>query len=122
MSIMSKRVARLEGPASEHFMPIAVASAPLPLVVTEEWAATLLALYGWSGRLLYVTVSDGPAGLTLKPMPLPPMGSDAGKAWLDASRYPHATILSGVHGLRAKRHENIDDFRQWLGELEKEVA
>lgn len=123
MSVLGKRVSRLEGPTSDNLPPIAMLSAPLPAIATDEWAAVLLASYGWSGRMLYVTVWDGPAGLSLKPTLLSLMSAEEERAWLSAfARYPYATILSSPSGVLAKRHDSETEFQRWWSNLEDEVV
>lgn len=52
MSILGKRLMRLEGRIGPYLPPVAVVSAPIPPVVTNDWAASLLATDGWTGREL----------------------------------------------------------------------
>ena len=123
MSVLGKRVARLEGPTGPYLPPIAVVSAPLPTIVTTAWAAALLATYGWTAQHLAVTVQDGLPELLLQPTPYAWVKGDAETIWLGTlDNYPRATIMSGPEGLLVNRFDNEGELRRWMIEAERELA
>lgn len=123
MSTLGKRVLRLEGPSGPYLPPLAVVAAPIPALATVEWAAGLLAAYGWASHNLTVTVHDGEPELLLPPTPFAWVMGDAERIWLGGSdRYPSAMIASGADGLIVGRFENEVDLRRWMIDLERELA
>ena len=123
MSVLGKRIARLEGPTGPYMPPIAVVSAPLPTIVTTDWAAALLATYGWTAQNLAVTVQEGEPMLLLKPTPFAWVKGDAETIWLGAAeQYPNATIMSSPEGLLVNRFDNEGELRRWMIEAERELA
>ena len=123
MSTLGKRIARLEGPTDTYLPPIAVVAAPIPAVVTTEWAASVLATYGWVGHCLAVSVQDGEPDLLLKPTPYAWVKGDAERIWLGtAEQYPNATIMSAPGCMTVDRFESEADLRRWMMKTEKELA
>ena len=123
MSVLGKRISRLEGPTGPYMPPIAVVSAPIPAIVTTAWAAALLATYGWSGQNLAVTVQEGEPMLLLKPTPFAWVKVDAETIWLGAAeQFPNATILSSPEGLLVNRFDNEGELRRWMIDTERELA
>ena len=109
MSVLGKRVRRLEGPVGPYLPPIAVVSAPLPAEVTEGWAASLR----WAGRELAVSVKEGEPALLLEPLPFAWVKGDAERIWLGASDdYPHALIMSEPGSILAARFKDEMDRRR----------
>ena len=123
MSTLSKRVLRLEGHRGPCLPPVAVVAAPIPAVATVEWAAELLAAYGWSGFDLAVYVYGGEPELLLPPTPFAWLKGDAEDIWLSGfNQYPNAMIMSGAEGLIVNRFESEAHFRRWIIETERELA
>ncbi len=123
MSVLGKRILRLEGRTSPRLPPVAVVAASLPAVMTDEWAADLLARHGWTGLDLAVSVQNGEPALLLAPMPFAWIKGDAERIWLGTLEdYPHALIMSGPGGLLAERFENEIGLRRWMLWLEGEIA
>ncbi len=123
MSALGKRVLRLEGPRGPDLPPVAVVSAPIPAVATVEWAAELLAAYGWSGFDLSVNVYGGEPDLLLPPTPFAWLKGDAEDIWLSGfNQYPNAMIISRAEGLIVNRFESEAHFRRRMFDIERELA
>lgn len=123
MSVLGKRVLRLEGKRGPSLPPVAVVAAQLPAMMSDQWAADLLAKHGWTGRDLAVSVQDGEHALLLAPMPFAWVKGDAERIWLGAIEdYPHALIMRSADGLLAERFEDEISLRRWMLRLEGELA
>ena len=123
MSVLGKRISRLEGPTGPYMPPIAVVSAPIPAIVTTAWAAALLATYGWTAQNLAVTVQEGEPMLLLKPTPFAWVKGDAETIWLGTlDNYPHVTIMSSREDLLVNRFDNEGELRRWMIDTERELA
>ena len=123
MNVLRNRVLRLEGRRGPNLPPVAVVSARLPDLMSDQWAAELLAVHQWSGQELAVSVQEGEPAVLLRPMPFAWVKGDAERIWLGASNeYPQALVMSSSDGVLSERFESEICLRRWMLWLEGELA
>lgn len=123
MTVLSKRIARLEGARGPDLPPVAVVMAALPDEVTDAWGSALLEEHAWRGRELAVIVTPGEPSMLLEPTTYAWMGGAATRIFNDAvGTFPCVTIVSNEGGCMASVTHSERDLVRQIAQMERELA